>query len=255
MSQSVERFSSRVENYIKYRPGYPLEVLEFLEAKCGITRQSTIADIGSGTGKLAELFLDHGYSVIGVEPNAGMREAAENLFRDVPTFTSVNGTAENTTLPDSSVDLLTAGQAFHWFDPQLARVEAARIVKPDGWVALVWNDRKLTSTPFLKDYEALLLKYGTDYQEVRHDQAEKRIAEFFFPAEFNLQIFPNVQLFDFDGFRGRVLSSSYTPEPDHPNFQPMMLDLKSVFDKNQQNGHVVFDYDTKVFYGHVPQAS
>jgi ubiquinone/menaquinone biosynthesis C-methylase UbiE len=255
MSKSVERFSSRVENYIKYRPGYPLEVLHFLEAQCGITKQSIIADLGSGTGKLAELFLDQGYSTIGVEPNAGMRAAAEKLFRDRPNFTSVNGTAENTTLPDSSVDLITAGQAFHWFDPQLARLEAARIVKPNGWVALVWNDRKLASTPFLHDYEALLLEYGTDYQDVRHDRAERRIAEFFAPAEVKLEIFPSTQVFDFDGFRGRALSSSYTPEPDHPNFEPMLLDLKAVFDKYQQNGQVIFDYDTKVFYGHVPLTS
>jgi len=253
MSQSVERFSSRVENYIKYRPTYPLEVVHLLENECGLTTQSIIADLGSGTGKLAEVFLEHGYSIIGVEPNAPMREAGEKLLSNYAKFTSVNGTAEDTTLSDSSVDLIIAGQAFHWFDPQKAKVEAARILKPDGWVALIWNDRKLATTPFLADYEALLLKYGTDYQEVRHDRAESAIDEFFSPIKPKLATFPNSQIFDHDGLRGRVLSSSYTPEPDQPNFPAMMLDLKAVFDKHQQNGRVVFDYDTKVFYGRRPE--
>jgi SAM-dependent methyltransferase len=252
MSQSVERFSSRVENYIKYRPGYPFEVLSLLESECGITHESTIVDIGSGTGKLARIFLERGYSVIGVEPNQRMREAGANLLSNY-NFESVDGTAENTTLPNSSVDLIIAGQAFHWFDPLQAKTEANRILKQQGWVALVWNDRKLASTPFLQDYESLLLKYGTDYQNVRHDQAEHAIDQFFFPEKPTLQIYPNAQVFDFDGLRGRVLSSSYTPEPEHPDFQPMIRDLKSVFDKHQQDGRVIFDYDTKVFYGPRPQ--
>jgi SAM-dependent methyltransferase len=249
MSQSVERFSSRVENYLKYRPTYPVEVVQLLENECGLTQHSVIADLGSGTGKLSEVFLQNGYSIIGVEPNAPMREAGEKLLSTYAKFSSVNGTAEDTTLSESSVDLIIAGQAFHWFDPAKAKVEAARILKTDGWIALIWNDRKLATTPFLKDYEALLLKYGTDYKEVRHDRAESAIDEFFAPAKPKLAIFPNEQIFDHDGLRGRVLSSSYTPEPDHPNFSAMMLDLKSVFDKHQQNGRIVFDYDTKVFYG------
>jgi SAM-dependent methyltransferase len=253
MSQSVERFSSRVENYIKYRPGYPSEVVSLLESECDITPESTIVDLGSGTGKLAEIFLQRGYSIIGVEPNPAMREAGEKLLAEYSNFTSIEGTAENTTLPDSSVDLIIAGQAFHWFDPQLARAEAARILRQSGWVALVWNDRKLAATPFLQDYEALLLKYGNDYNEVRHDRAEGAIYEFFFPQKPTLQIFANSQTFDFTGLKGRVLSSSYTPEPDHPNFQQMMLDLKSVFDRHQHDGHVIFNYDTKLFYGRRPE--
>jgi SAM-dependent methyltransferase len=255
MSQSVERFSSRVENYIKYRPTYPIEVIQLLENECGLTPQSVIADLGSGTGKLAEVFLQQGYAIIGVEPNAAMRAAAEKLLDNYENFSSVNGTAEDTTLAESSLDLIIAGQAFHWFDPAKTKVEAARILKTNGWIALIWNDRKLATTPFLQDYEALLLKYGTDYKEVRHDRAESAIDEFFSPSKPKLAIFHNEQIFDHDGLRGRVLSSSYTPEPDHPDFPAMMLDLKSVFEKHQQNGRVVFDYDTKVFYGRRPEIS
>jgi ubiquinone/menaquinone biosynthesis C-methylase UbiE len=249
MSQSVERFSSRVESYAKYRPGYPNDIVQLLEEECGLRPQSIIADIGSGTGKLSEVFLANGNPVVGVEPNSGMRAAAERILRSYSGFKTIDGTAEATTLPDSSVDFVTAGQAFHWFNPALAKVESARILKPEGWVVLVWNDRKLKSTPFLENYEALLMKYGTDYGEVRHDKAERRIADFFAPATVNLKVFPNEQVFDFAGLTGRVLSSSYTPEPQHPTFEPMLDELRLIFDKHQSNGYVVFDYDTKVYYG------
>jgi SAM-dependent methyltransferase len=252
MPQSVERFSSRVADYVKYRPGYPSEILQLLKTECGLTPQSVIADIGSGTGKLSEVFLANGNVVIGVEPNAGMRAAAEDLLRSYSGFRSVEGSAEDSTLPERSVDFVTAAQAFHWFNPELAKLEASRILKPDGWAALVWNHRKLVATPFLEDYEALLLRFGTDYKEVRHDKAEGLIAEFFAPASVSLMIFPNNQVFDFSGLKGRVRSSSYTPEPGHPDFEAMMLELKTVFEKHEQNGRVTFDYDTKVYYGHLP---
>ena len=249
MSQSVERFSSRVESYIKYRPGYPTEILGLLQDDCGFTADSVVADIGSGTGKLTEIFLQNGNTVFGVEPNAGMRQAAERLLENYPNFRSIEGSAEETTLPDSSVDFITAGQAFHWFNPAKARKEASRILRPGGWVALIWNDRKLQSTTFLADYEALLLKYGTDYSEVRHDLAEHTINEFFAPLTFRLITFPNKQVFDFEGLKGRVLSSSYTPEPQHPDFEAMINELRQIFLRNEQNGYVDFEYDTKVFYG------
>jgi len=249
MSQSVERFSSRVENYIKYRPNYPTDIIPFLKSESVLTDSSLIADIGSGTGKLTELFLKNGNTVFGVEPNQGMRASAERLLQAYSNFRSVDGTAEQTSLADSSIDLITAGQAFHWFNPSLARVEATRILRPHGWAVLIWNDRKLQSTPFLEAYEALLLKYGTDYQDVRHDKAEEAITEFFAPGDVKLKTFPNKQVFDFDGLKGRVQSSSYTPEPAHPNFPAMIQDLEVIFRNHEKDGQVVFEYDTKVFYG------
>jgi len=253
MSQSVERFSNRVADYAKYRPGYPREILRLFETKCGLTPRSIIADVGSGTGKLTEIFLANGNPVFGIEPNAVMRESAEALLANYPNFRSVDGTAEATTLAESSVDFMTAGQAFHWFDPVAAKLETARILKPGGWAALIWNDRKLTSTPFLEDYEAVLLKYGTDYKEVRHTNAERLIAEFFAPEEVKLEVFPNEQVFDLEGLQGRVRSSSYTPPPEHPSFASMMNELEQIFETHKKNSRVVFDYDTKVFYGHLPR--
>jgi SAM-dependent methyltransferase len=249
MSQSVDRFTSRVETYAKYRPGYPVEIIDLLQRECGLTPDSVVADVGSGTGKSAEIFLALGIVVFGVEPNASMRVVAERIFKDEPRFRSIDGSAEATTLPETSVDVIVAGQAFHWFDPAKTRDEWVRILKPGGWAVLIWNERELQTTPFLDAYEKMMLEFGTDYKDVRHEKAEALIEGFFAPDKVTLASFPNTQVFDFDGLSGRVRSSSYTPEPDHPNFGPMMRELKTIFDKHQENGYVNFDYETKVFYG------
>jgi SAM-dependent methyltransferase len=249
MSQSIERFSSRVENYVRYRPGYPTAIVDLLTTKCGLIPQSLIADIGSGTGKLSEIFLAYGNVVLGIEPNEGMRGAAEVILGANPNFRSINGTAEATTLPPASVDFITAGQAFHWFNLDKTKPEWTRILRPEGWAVIIWNDRRLDTTPFLHDYEALLLKYGTDYQTVRSENVVGAVEGFFAPRSHEIQSFDNVQVFDFEGLKGRVLSSSYTPEPQHPDFLPMLNELRTVFDKHQRNGRVSFDYDTSVYYG------
>lgn len=254
MSESVDRFTSRVENYAKYRPGYPVAIVDLLKTECGLTSASIVADVGSGTGKLSEVFLANGNVVIGVEPNAAMRVVAEKIFQDQPLFRSVDGSAESTTLADTSVDLVIAGQAFHWFDPVKTRIEWIRILKPGGWAVLIWNDRELQTTPFLSDYEQMLVEFGTDYAEVRHDVGLPRIEQFFAGDRFVMKGFPNTQIFDFDGLRGRVRSSSYTPEPNHPTFEPMMRQLEEIFDKHQKNGYVNFDYETKVFYGQLSKS-
>lgn len=249
MPNSTERFTSRVETYAKFRPGYPPEVIELLRSECGLTPDATVADVGSGTGILSELLLKNGNEVLGVEPNNAMREAAEHLLRNHPRFRSVGGSAEATTLPDQSVELITAGQAFHWFDGAAARLEFSRILKPQGYVALIWNDRRLDSTPFLRGYEALLRKYGTDYAKVQEFNPRNQIADFFAPQTFKRKEFPNRQAFDFEGFKGRVMSASYTPESSNPNFEPMLEALLELYNSNQVNGTVAFEYDTKIYYG------
>lgn len=246
--QSVERFSSRVENYSRYRPGYPTAIVDLLKNECGLTADSLIADIGSGTGKLSEIFLANGNAVIGVEPNASMRAAAESIFANSAKFRSVNGSAESTTLDDASVDFILAGQAFHWFDVKKTRDEFKRVLKGTGWVVIIWNERHTDTTPFLRAYEQLLLTYGTDYQDVRHENAEPTVKEFFAPRNPKFAQFPNLQSFDFEALRGRLRSSSYTPEPSSPTFQPMLEELERVFNVYQDAGVVRFEYDTRVFY-------
>lgn len=251
MSDPVTRFSNRAENYAKYRPGYPAEVIEILRSDCGLTETSVIADVGSGTGILSGLFLKNGNSVFGIEPNAAMRVSAERLLKQSANFASIDATAEATTLESGSVDFITAAQAFHWFDRDRAKKEFARILKPGGWVVLIWNERRLDSTVFLREYENLLLHYGTDYEKVRHENVTGEIAQFFSPASCELKILENAQHFDFESLKGRVLSSSYTPAQDHPNFKPMLRKLEELFNANQKNGIVSFEYETRVYYGHL----
>jgi SAM-dependent methyltransferase len=250
MSSNVERFSTRVENYVKYRPGYPPEVLGLLRAECGLTGESVVADVGSGTGILSEMFLKHGNRVYGVEPNREMREAGARLLEAYENFVSVEGRAEATTLDSSSVDFVTAGQAMHWFEREGARREFARVLREGGWVVVLWNERLTGGTPFLEAYERLLLDYGTDYREVSHNYAESSLIEPFFGAgRFRLKAFANRQVFDLDGLRGRLLSASYVPEPGHPGFQPMMRALVTLFDQHAVDSKVSVEYETKVYYG------
>ncbi len=249
MNTHLNRFSSRVENYIKYRPGYPPETLEILKQECELTKDSVVADVGSGTGILSGLFLRNGNKVFGIEPNPPMRLAGEELLKSFENFVSIDGAAEATTLGPQSVDVVTAAQAFHWFKRGEAKKEFKRILKPDGWVVLIWNERLVDATAFLRDYESFLLNYGTDYQEIRHENVEPEIADFFAPAGFQLRTLPNYQHFDLEALKGRVYSSSYAPEPGHPNFEPMLSRLEELFNAHNQNGMVTFEYETKIYYG------
>ena len=243
------RFSSRVENYIRYRPGYPTQVVETLRHECGLTSAAVIADIACGTGIFTRMLLENGNPVIGVEPNREMREAAERLLGSYPNFTSVNGTAEETSLADHSVDFATAAQAAHWFDLRRARREFARILKPSGWAVLVWNERCTDSTPFLRDYEHLLIAYGTDYEQVRHEHTTDNIAEFFAPSPHQERVYEMRQTFDYEQLEGRLLSSSYAPAEGHPRYVAMLKELRGIFHAHENDGRVAMDYLTRLYYG------
>ncbi|MBS1850740.1 MAG: class I SAM-dependent methyltransferase [Acidobacteria bacterium] len=249
ISDATQRFSSRVENYVRYRPGYPPEVLALLQNECGLTEQSTVADLASGTGIFTRTLLETGCRVFGVEPNDAMRQAGEQFLAAFPRFTSVKGAAEATTLPDHSVDIVTAAQAGHWFDRQKSRQEFLRILKPQGWLVLVWNERQTDSTPFLRAYEQLLLTYGTDYESVRHEHATTHIRDFFAPAPYIARVFSSRQEFDFPALEGRLLSSSYAPPPADPTHPPMLAELRRIFDEFQTQGRVSFEYHTRVYFG------
>jgi SAM-dependent methyltransferase len=250
------RFSDRVENYVRYRPGYPPEVLDLLRVECGLRPSHIVADIASGTGAFTRLLLENGNSVFAVEPNAAMRgmgiEQLASLQSDGSNrLVSVAGTAEETTLRSASVDFVTAAQAAHWFDLPRARAEFARILRPGGWCVLIWNERETTTTPFLRDYEELLLTYATDYKEVRHERTTAMIPEFFAPALCEERVFSLRQEFDYEGLAGRLLSSSYAPLEGHPSYEPMMRELRRIFRAHAKDGTVEFEYKTRVFYGHL----
>jgi SAM-dependent methyltransferase len=249
MEDSTKRFSNRVENYVKYRPHYPKEILSFLAENIGLTSEKIVADIGSGTGISTELFLQNGNKVYGIEPNMEMREAAEKYLDKYKYFISVNGTAEDTLLENNSMDVIIAGQAFHWFDVEKAKEEFKRILKENGYVILIWNSRKIDTSDFLIAYEKLLMKFGTDYEKVVHKTLESgddnTIAWFFAPHDSYVQSFNNMQVFDFEGVKGRLLSSSYAPIDN----AEMLEELRNIFDKHNKNGTVEFEYETKVYWG------
>ena len=255
MSKSpTARFSDRVENYVRYRPGYPPEVLNLLRAECGLRPSHVIADIASGTGAFTRLLLENGNSVFAVEPNAAMREMGIRQLESLESLesgrlVSVAGTAEETTLRSASIDFVTAAQAAHWFDLPRARAEFVRILRPDGWCVLIWNERDTTRTSFLRDYEQLLLTYGTDYKEVRHERTTAMIHEFFAPAASEERVFSLRQQFDYEGLAGRLWSSSYTPLEGHPSYAPMMQELLRIFRAHAKNDMLEFEYKTRVFYG------
>ncbi len=249
---STTRFSDRVDNYVRFRPSYPPAVLDILGDETNFTSSSVVADVGSGTGISSELFLKNGNEVYGIEPNNEMRQAAERLLASYPAFHSIAAQAEATTLPDASIDYVVAGQAFHWFDRARTKQEFARILKADGWVVLLWNSRRLDSSPFLREYEALLQNYGTDYRDIEHKQIDADILRSFFArGQFVARQLFNEQRFDFDGLKGRLLSSSYAPPENHANFQPMIRELERVFHSHNQANEVCFEYDTEIYFGHI----
>ena len=248
---ATSRFSDRVENYIRYRPGYPTECLRTLQDECGLKPYHVVADIASGTGIWSRILLENGNPVFGVEPNAEMGQAGERLLADCPSFTSISGKAEATNLPDASVDFVTAAQAAHWFDREKARREFVRILRPMGWLVLIWNERIIDSTPFLRDYEELLLEYATDYQDVRHERTTDAVNQFYDPARFQERVFAMRQEFDYAGLEGRLLSSSYAPGPELPQHRPMLAELQRIFEKHKTAGLVAFDYRTRVYFARV----
>lgn len=197
------------------------------------------------------MLLENGNPVFGVEPNVDMRLAGERLLLGFPKFTSVPGAAEGTTLPDASVDFVTAAQAAHWFDRVAARREFVRILKPGGWLVLLWNERLTDATLFLRDYEQLLLTYGTDYEEVRHERTTDAVNEFFDPMPYEERAFPMRQQFDYAGLEGRLLSSSYAPGPGDLKHALMLRKLGEIFDERAVDGRVSFEYRTRLYFGHL----
>ena len=250
---SSDRFLGRVDAYARHRPSYPASAIDLLATHCGLKPGTDVVDLGSGTGILSALLLQRGARVFGIEPNREMRAYSDHALGGE--FRSESGTAENTRMPDRFFDLLVAGQAFHWFDPQKARVEALRILKPSAWAALFWNERQTGVIPFLEDYEALLRRYAPEYDAVTRLRAEEGGIGQFFGRRPQLATFPNQQLLDFDGLAGRVMSSSYAPMPDRPEHEPLMAGLKEVFDRHQRDGKVVFLYQTLVYFGQPDRAA
>jgi SAM-dependent methyltransferase len=239
------RFSNRVENYVKYRPSYPADMVPFFESTLGLQKSQRIADIGSGTGLFARPLLEQGYTVICIEPNADMRGASERQLGHYAGFISRKHTAEQTGLRSHSVDLITVAQAFHWLGPEATKKEFTRILKPGGHIVVAYNLR-LTNTSFLQAYHTLKEKYRTDETTASHAGADT-IQSFFAPAPMHTARFENNQWLDFEGLKGQLLSSSYIPLPGHALYDEMISALIALFVTFNENGLVKMAYETTLY--------
>lgn len=248
-NDSRQRFSDRVDAYLRYRPGYPEAAIDHLRSR-GIGPDSRVADVGAGTGILTTLLLPHAGSIIAVEPNGPMREAAARQFAGSEKVSVIDGSAEESGLPDASVDAVVVGQAFHWFDHGRALSEFRRILKPGGLLAVLWNSR-LSDTDFLREYDRLLRKWGTDYNAVNHQQITAADMAPLFDRGFQKDGFPNVQHFDLEGLKGRLYSSSYVPLPGEAGHDELMEGMESAFRLHNREGVVAFRYTTEVYSGYL----
>ena len=256
MRDPTHRFSGRVEHYLRSRPSYPGELVQILSAEGQLDPSDVVADVGSGTGKLGERFLLNGNRVIGIEPNREMRDAGDRLLRHYEGFRSVDGRAEDTGLPDRSVDVIVAGQSFHWFELDATRKEFSRILRPGGRAVLVWNLRRGEASPWMAAYEEFVRSFATDYDQVKSRYPDDRaVGEFFRPGRAALRVLGNRQRLDLEGLRSRVLSSSFMPSGGEPGSEAMLAELGRLFAEHQVGGQVTFEYETKVYFGLLDEGS
>jgi len=252
IADPTKRFTDRVDNYVKYRPDYPAEVITYLQQECGLTSNSAIADVGAGTGIFTGLLLNNGYKVYAVEPNEAMLQAAIDQYADNPQFLPISGIAEATTLQPEIVDMIVCAQAFHWFNEQKTAVEFARILIPGGKVALIWNNRLPDADDFSKAYESLLKNDGIDYNKVNHRNiGEINFKGFFKNGQYTVTKFPNAQTFELEGLFGRAFSSSYVPQQDTEAGQKFKTLLEDIFNRYNTSGKVSFHYQTEIYLGEV----
>lgn len=246
----TSRFSDRVADYVRHRPTYPAAALDHLEKVAGLRPTAVVADVGAGTGILTRLLLERGAEVVAVEPNAAMREALESELSGYPRLRVVDGRGEATGLPAASCDLAVAAQAFHWFDPQASREEFRRILRPAGHAALIWNVREVEATPFMRNYEALVQEFSIDRKASDHRHYTRESLETFFGGRIpDPASFPNVQVLDFEGLQGRLLSSSYSPREGDPRRASLLDGLRTLFDSHHEDGVVRLEYRTRIFSG------
>lgn len=251
MEDSYSQYSRLVENYRRYRPRYPQQLIDWLREACGLAPTQTVADIGAGTGALSELFAQHGNRVYAVEPNKEMRLAADDLLHTYPAFTSVEAPAEATSLADQSVDMIVVGNAFHWFNHEQARQEFSRILVPGGWVVLVWNLERNNGSPFAVAFEQFWQKHidpAARFLRFRERKRPDYLTRFFGDA-LREHCLDNYQVCDFTALRGLTLTFRNSPQPDDPRYPAMVDDLQVLFDQYQEGGTVTLEYDAAIVYG------
>lgn len=252
IAKPTERFSSRVEAYRRFRSRYPRDITAVLEERCGLTHESVVADVGAGTGMLAEVFLENGNRVFAVEPNADMRAVCEELEERYPQLTCIDGTAEETRLADHSVDFVGVGRALHWFDQAKCRPEFVRILRAGGWVVLASHGPHTRTEPSIKEFQKILREHGTDYGPLRRRyDIEAAAKQFFGDNEIHEAQFPDTEEMTYDQLEGYALSLSVIPQPGHPGFPAMQRALQEYFARHESGGKVQMPMTCKLHFGHL----
>lgn len=236
MTDRSPRFNGRVAAYVLGRPGYPAAVVETL-VSLGLPAGGLVVDVGAGTGIASRLFLDRGYRVIAIEPNAEMRAAAIGAGIDAR-----DGRGEATGLPGAVADLVLCAQAFHWMDRPAAWAEFQRIAKPGGLLALLWNQRVVAGDAFLEDLERLLRAHSAEDPQVSEGAGLRQ-----WPGT-TLVEFRHAQPLDWPGLLARTSSMSYMPLAGTPQHDAMTADLRDLFDAHQRGGVVTMTYDTRLYW-------
>jgi len=242
-------FNGKASIYSRYRPDYPKDLLKMLEKETGFNRNWIVADIGSGTGIMSRLFLENGNHVYCIEPNDDMRSESIKLTSSFLKCKVLKGTAENTGLDTDSIDIIVAGQSFHWFDPVAAKKEMTRVLKPGGFAALIWNNRSERENSLSKEYDYICSKYSHNYQGTGNSRIESDTFITFFHNGFKKFETPNYQKLNLDGILGRYFSTSYALQPQDPEYGDAVESLKKLFRKFEKNGYATMEYETQIFLG------
>ncbi|MBN1881372.1 MAG: class I SAM-dependent methyltransferase [Deltaproteobacteria bacterium] len=250
MTDAIHRFDERSEEYDRFRPSYPVEMMNFLRVEVGLDASHVVVDVGAGTGKLTEILLQNENRAYAVEPNDRMRVIAERNLSRYKKYISVKGTAEEMNVPDHAADFVFAAQAFHWFDVRRARQEFRRILRGGGMVVLIWNVRNTHGSDFLTAYNEILRTYSSGYAAHERDKIDdEKIGSLYGSRKYKTAYFPYSQTLSEDGLVERILSNTYAPSPDDDNYEEMLDAVRALFGELNKDGKVYIEYTTNVVYG------
>ena len=252
MTDPENLFAGKASIYSRYRPGYPREIIQILEEETGFNNDWKVADIGSGTGILSGLFIENGNTVYCVEPNYEMQSEALRRYDNLGNHIPVTGTAEHTNLREQSIDLIVAGQSFHWFNTDLAKEEFGRIIRPGGFAALIWNNRSEDEGTFSREYDKICVKYSRNYHGTGSTAITEETFQNFFTHGYRRYNIQNYRQIDQDGVVGRYLSAIYALKPEDSDYGIAMKSLMDLFRRFQKDGKVTMEYTTEIVIGKFP---
>jgi SAM-dependent methyltransferase len=247
MTQTLP-YTDRAARYARYRWDYAAQAIDAIFSITGIGLTSCAADVGSGTGILTRHLVDRVRSVYAVEPDVSMRWWAEQALANAPTFNSVAGSAQTTTLPDRSVDLIVVGQALHWFDPLPSRQEFLRILIPGGWLAVLWNQG--TDAALAQALSALCTPENGWDTSIPNQRREVKPFDFYFGHAAYLQReFAAVKRETWEEFFGALCSDSHAPAETQPSFERLRNAAWQVFRAHSEDGFITVRYRTHLVLG------